>query len=87
MLFIPVSMDQGAAERDRVAAPLNLAPEPADKFERCRERGPLREDEARRFLQQLVIGLDYCHKMGVVNRSALVQACGTRPFAQTMPRP
>lgn len=35
-----------------------------------RERGPLREDEARRFLQQLVIGLDYCHKMGVVNRCA-----------------
>ena len=34
----------------------------------CRDRGPLREDEARRFLQQLVIGLDYCHRMGVVNR-------------------
>ena len=38
-----------------------------------RDRGPLREDEARRFLQQLVIGLDYCHRMGVVNRQALNQ--------------
>ena len=26
------------------------------------------EDEARRFFQQLLIGLDYCHRMGVVNR-------------------
>ncbi|KAK9804446.1 hypothetical protein WJX73_002124 [Symbiochloris irregularis] len=39
-----------------------------DLFQYVRDRGPLREDEARRFLQQLVIGLDYCHRMGVVNR-------------------
>ena len=34
----------------------------------CSKKGCLAEDEARRFFQQLVIGLEYCHKMGVVNR-------------------
>ena len=43
-----------------------------------RDRGPLREDEARRFLQQLVIGLDYCHRMGVVNRQASSAASAVR---------
>ena len=28
----------------------------------------LQEDDARWFFQQLIVGLDYCHKMGVVNR-------------------
>ena len=32
-----------------------------------KEKG-LTEDEARWFFQQLVLGLDYCHRMGVVNR-------------------
>ena len=26
------------------------------------------EDDARWFFQQLIVGLDYCHRMGVVNR-------------------
>jgi serine/threonine-protein kinase SRK2 len=28
----------------------------------------LQEDDARWFFQQLIVGLDYCHRMGVVNR-------------------
>ncbi len=28
----------------------------------------VQEDEARWFFQQLIIGLDYCHQKGVVNR-------------------
>ena len=36
----------------------------------CSKKGCLPEEEARRFFQQLVIGLEYCHKMGVVNRYA-----------------
>ena len=26
------------------------------------------EEDARWFFQQLMVGLDYCHRMGVVNR-------------------
>ena len=32
------------------------------------EAAALQEDDARWFFQQLIVGLDYCHKMGVVNR-------------------
>ncbi len=28
----------------------------------------MQEDDARWFFQQLIVGLDYCHRMGVVNR-------------------
>ena len=42
--------------------------EGGDLFQYCAENGPLPEEQARRFFQQLVIGLDYCHAMGVVNR-------------------
>lgn len=34
----------------------------------CRDKGALDEDEARRLFQQLVVAMDYCHQMGVVNR-------------------
>jgi serine/threonine protein kinase len=30
------------------------------------------EDEARWFFQQFIIGLDYCHKMGIANRDIKV---------------
>ena len=33
------------------------------KVESC-----VQEDDARWFFQQLIVGLDYCHRMGVVNR-------------------
>jgi serine/threonine-protein kinase SRK2 len=37
------------------------------------------EDEARWFFQQFIIGLDYCHKMGIANRDIKVRptACHT----------
>jgi serine/threonine-protein kinase SRK2 len=28
----------------------------------------MQEEDARWFFQQLIVGLDYCHRMGVVNR-------------------
>ncbi len=34
-----------------------------DMFEYVVKKNGLREDEARWFFQQLVVGLDYCHKM------------------------
>ncbi|CAK0781057.1 hypothetical protein CVIRNUC_005271 [Coccomyxa viridis] len=39
-----------------------------DMFQYVKHRGGLEEVEARWFFQQLIIGMDYCHKMGVVNR-------------------
>lgn len=39
-----------------------------DMFEYVVKKNGLREDEARWFFQQLIVGLDYCHRMGVVNR-------------------
>ena len=37
-----------------------------------RDKGALDEDEARRLFQQLIVAMDYCHQMGVVNRCSLV---------------
>lgn len=39
-----------------------------DLFSYMRKRGRLREDSARWFFQQLILAIDFCHKMGVVNR-------------------
>lgn len=39
-----------------------------DVMQYIRRRNGLTEDEARWFFQQLILGLDYCHRMGVVNR-------------------
>jgi len=39
-----------------------------DVMDYMRRKNGLTEDEARWFFQQLILGLDYCHKMGVVNR-------------------
>jgi serine/threonine-protein kinase SRK2 len=39
-----------------------------DMFQHVTNKRGLSEDEARWFFQQLILGLDYCHKMGVVNR-------------------
>jgi hypothetical protein len=34
-----------------------------DMFEYVVKKNGLREDEARWFFQQLIVGLDYCHRM------------------------
>ena len=34
----------------------------------CSSKGKLSETEARRLMQQIVVAVDYCHQMGVVNR-------------------
>ncbi|KAK9837894.1 hypothetical protein WJX74_007403 [Apatococcus lobatus] len=39
-----------------------------DLFTRVRDHNGMTENEARWFFQQLIIGIDYAHKMGVVNR-------------------
>jgi serine/threonine-protein kinase SRK2 len=39
-----------------------------DMFEHVVRKGGLKESEARWFFQQLIVGVDYVHKMGVANR-------------------
>lgn len=53
-------------------------------FQYVKARGGLDEADARWFFQQLVIGLDYCHRMGVVNRDIKLENTlldgGSRPL-------
>ena len=55
-----------------------------DMFQYVKARGGLDEADARWFFQQLVIGLDYCHRMGVVNRDIKLENTlldgGARPL-------
>ena len=44
-----------------------------DLFAHVSSRGGLPEGDARFFFQQLVMGLDYCHRMGVVNRDVKLE--------------
>ena len=37
-------------------------------FEYIVKHGKLKEDEARRFFQQIISGVDYCHRHNVVHR-------------------
>eukprot|EP01023_Acetabularia_acetabulum_P003982 TRINITY_DN1166_c0_g2_i1.p1 TRINITY_DN1166_c0_g2~~TRINITY_DN1166_c0_g2_i1.p1 ORF type:complete len:352 (+),score=48.30 TRINITY_DN1166_c0_g2_i1:107-1162(+) len=39
-----------------------------DMFDFVVKRGGLKEDEARWFFQQLIVAIDYCHRMAVINR-------------------
>lgn len=45
-----------------------------DMFQLVTSKRGLLENEARWFFQQLILGLDYCHKMGVVNRDIKLEA-------------
>lgn len=54
-----------------------------DMFEYVVRKNGLREDEARWFFQQLVVGLDYCHRMGVVNRDIKLE----NTLLDSSPRP
>ena len=55
-----------------------------DMFQYVKARGGLDEGDARWFFQQLIIGLDYCHRMGVVNRDIKLENTlldgGARPL-------
>lgn len=53
--------------RDHLAIAMEYA-DGGDMFQHVTKRRGLSEDESRWFFQQLILGLDYCHKMGVVNR-------------------
>lgn len=53
--------------RDHLAIAMEYAAG-GDMFQHVTHRRGLSEDESRWFFQQLILGLDYCHKMGVVNR-------------------
>ena len=55
---------------------LACRPQGGDLFQYVKKRGGLREHEARWFFQQLIIGMDYCHRMGVVNRDIKVGLAG-----------
>ncbi|GAX81597.1 hypothetical protein CEUSTIGMA_g9025.t1 [Chlamydomonas eustigma] len=54
-----------------------------DMFEYVVKKNGLREEEARWFFQQLIVGLDYCHRMGVVNRDIKLE----NTLLDTSPRP
>lgn len=49
-------------------------------FQLVTSKRGLSENEARWFFQQLVLGLDYCHKMGVVNRDIKLEVRHTAPL-------
>ena len=38
--------------------------------------GGMPENEARRLFQQLVVTVDYCHKLGIANRDIKVRSSG-----------
>ncbi|GIL46982.1 hypothetical protein Vafri_3829 [Volvox africanus] len=54
-----------------------------DMFEYVVKKNGLREEEARWFFQQLIVGLDYCHRMGVVNRDIKLE----NTLLDSSPRP
>lgn len=41
-------------------------------FDRIAEGGPMSEDEARSVFQQLLAGLDHCHRKGIYHRDLKV---------------
>ena len=49
-----------------------------DLLDYLKRRGRLQEHEARWFFQQLIFGLDYCHRRGVVNRDLKLVRCRPR---------
>ena len=53
-----------------------------DMFQYVKHRGGLEEVEARWFFQQLIIGMDYCHKM--VRRLLLSSAIWVLALADAM---
>ena len=46
-------------------------------FEYIVKHGKLKEDEARRFFQQIISGVDYCHRHNVVHRYSVNQCPGS----------
>lgn len=53
--------------------------------ERVMKKEGLKENEARDMFQQFILGLDYCHKMGVALRDIKLEVCNVdRQFWQTM---
>ena len=53
-----------------------------DMFQYVKHRGGLEEVEARWFFQQLIIGMDYCHKM--VRPLLLSSPCWSQALANTV---
>lgn len=53
-----------------------------DMFEYVVKKNGLREEEARWFFQQLIVGLDYCHRMvSVAASDIIVDSCSCSDYA------
>jgi len=53
-------------------------------FDYIVRRGKMPEDEARRFFQQIMSALDYCHSHNIVHRDLKPEKCA-RDFAFALP--
>jgi len=57
-----------------------------DMFECVVKKNGLKEHEARWFFQQLIVSIDYCHRMGIANRDIKLENTlldgGTRPLVK-----
>eukprot|EP00198_Chlamydomonas_reinhardtii_P012503 XP_001701840.1 serine/threonine protein kinase 12 [Chlamydomonas reinhardtii] len=58
-----------------------------DLFKYVQQHGRLPEADARWFFQQIILGLDYCHRRGVVNRDLKLENLLLRSAAEVPPPP
>lgn len=63
---------QVMASKDKIYIVMELLTG-GELFDKIADDGPLTEDEARSIFQQLLSGLDYCHKQGVYHRDLKVE--------------
>lgn len=62
-----IKLEEFFLTKDHLVLVLEYA-DKGDLFSYVKKRGRLREDAARWFFQQIILAIDFCHKMGVVNR-------------------
>ena len=61
--------------RQHTPPPKRGARQGGELFDHIVEKGRLPEDEARHFFQQIISGVEYCHRNMVVHRCVCVRVC------------